>query len=135
MCGFKNSQESSATYQWTRIQGTDNAPDHTIGSSIGHYMSVKYTSPHVASRTARLISASIPSIQTAPSCASFWYKTVGPIEFNVKAFRSNGVYEPMFSAKGDRGSEWAQGRGTVQSSGTRFQVVFEAIDQTGMYYH
>jgi len=128
LCGFKINGDNSI-YKWERTQGTDNIPDHTIGSQIGHYMITKFASPHIAGRTARLFS---PEIQNpTSSCVSFWYKTFGPIEFNVKKLQSNGIYDPnvIFTAKGDRGSEWSLGRGTLTQFALKVQIVFEAVDQ------
>ena len=92
-------------------------------------MTTKFTSPHTAGTTARLFSPLINN--PTPSCVNFWYKTSGPIEFNVKRLNSNGVYDPnaLFTATGDRGNEWSLGRGTLTSSGLRIQIVFEATDK------
>ena len=92
-------------------------------------MTAKFTSPHTAGATARLFSPLINN--PTPSCVNFWYKTSGPIEFNVKKLNSNGVFDPnaLFTATGDRGNEWSLGRGTLTSSGLRIQIVFEAIDK------
>jgi hypothetical protein len=91
-------------------------------------MTAKFTSPHSVSRTARLYSPQINN--QISSCVNFWYKTSGPIEFNVKKLNSNGVFDPtaLFTARGDRGNEWSLGRGTLTSAGTKVQIVFEAVD-------
>jgi hypothetical protein len=91
-------------------------------------MTAKFTSPHSVSRTARLYSPQINN--QISSCVNFWYKTSGPIEFNIKKLNSNGVFDPtaLFTARADRGNEWSLGRGTLTSAGTKVQIVFEAVD-------
>jgi hypothetical protein len=94
-------------------------------------MIASFLSPHVAGRTSGLFSQSIQILTT--SCISFWYKTAGPIQFNVKKLGSNGVYDSaIFTAQKDRGDEWSLGRGTLQKTGTKVQIVFEAVDQTSI---
>jgi len=92
-------------------------------------MIAKFTSGVGIGTTARLFSPQVNNPTSA--CVNFWYKTSGPIEFNVKKLNSNGVYDPnaLFIANGDRGNEWSLGRGTLTSSGTRVQIVFEAINR------
>lgn len=125
LCGYRN-DATSGGFLWTREQGTDENPDQTFGSSLGHYMIARSAAPHTKDRTARLLS---PTYSANTICAKFWYKTKADVQFNVRIFTlgsySSRVY---FDAYGERGNQWLVGQATISYS-VPFQVVFETVDQ------
>ena len=122
-CGYRieNSDETDSL-TWSRERSNDeDAPDHTIGNSLGHYMIASSESPHVKGRTTRLFTSR--EYNETVVCARFWYKIIGHVEFNVLAISLN-ESETLFSAKIERG--YPLGQASI-SSLEAFEVIFSKI--------
>jgi len=108
------------------LQGNlENQTDHTYGTQIGHYMSAKFLTPHNKNRIARL---QTPTIPNSLLCVSFWYKTYGDIELNLRILKA-GIYDSnsLFTVRGAHGDEWSLAQVTVNNA-TSSQISFEAVD-------
>ncbi|CAF0724038.1 unnamed protein product, partial [Brachionus calyciflorus] len=123
LCGYKN--DLNTGIQWTRVQGVTPDFDHSYSTDIGHYMIAKSISPHLPNRLGRFLS---PLYPPTTMCLSFWYKTQGNIQLNIRTY-SFGSYSQKvsYSAKGDRGKDWLLGRATLSYSAP-YQIVFEIVD-------
>jgi hypothetical protein len=123
-CGYVN--DFGSFFQWRKIRSNASDPDHSYGTDIGNYMLASSVSPHLKDKTARLLSPVYPS---ATVCVSFWYKTLGDIQFNLRTY-SFGAYsaKSYFVSNTDRGKEWSIGRATISIT-SAFQIVFEAVDK------
>lgn len=129
-CGYRiensadDDDDDETGLTWSRERSNDDdAPDHTIGNSLGHYMIASSESPHVKGRTTRLFASR--EYNESVVCARFWYKIIGHVEFNVLAVSLNDS-ETLFSAKIERGYQWALGQASI-SSLEPFEVVFSRI--------
>jgi hypothetical protein len=108
------------------LQGNlENQTDHTYGTQIGHYMSAKFLTPHNKNRIARL---QTPTIPNSLLCVSFWYKTYGDIELNLRILKA-GIYDSnsLFTVRGAHGPEWSLAQVTINNA-TSSQISFEALD-------
>ena len=125
ICGYKN-DASNGGFSWTREEGTDQSPDQTYGTSLGHYMLAQSINPHTKDRKARLLT---PTYSASTTCVKFWYKTNGDVEFNLRLFTLGSYTSKVyFNVIGERGNEWSLGQATVSYT-VPYQVVFETVDQ------
>lgn len=123
LCGYVN--DLNTGFKWERVQGLNNDVDHSYNTETGHYMIAKSVAPHSKDKLARLFSPLYPATTL---CVSFWYKTLGDIQFNIRTY-SFGILNSRiaFTATGNRGNEWSLGQTTLTYQAS-YQIAFEAVD-------
>jgi hypothetical protein len=132
LCGYQN--DNTNDFDWNRVQGSDEAFDHSLeafdhsyGSSIGHYMKATSPSSPAIGRKARLISPSYPA---STVCTQFWYKTTGNLHLSLKTYTFGSFStDTYFKFRGSNGNEWTLGQATI-SSLYSFQLAFETLIST-----
>eukprot|EP00794_Sanderia_malayensis_P017044 gene17044-18759_t len=136
LCGYSNIDDDK--FDWIRHSGatpsiqTGPSKDHTLGTSLGHYMYIEASAPRKRGDYAHIASEVFKVNPQYNWCVSFWYHMNGMttgkliLESRYKTSWSRGryYYRNHWSETGNHKDAWHWVQVTVSQS-YDFQIVFE----------
>lgn len=140
LCGW--TQGSGATLDWFREQSAANPlagiigplTDHTYGNSTGYYVTTRLQFPITNTQDldiSILVSPRLPSQQTGPMCADWWYMMHGTsaTEMSLILIRNEDFVTSRASWRryGDQGRHWQHAQIQIEPNMNVTRVVYEVV--------